>query len=108
MDESKPIKVGLDKFYKAVLDLKELEVKINENDKVVILLNSLPKSLKNFEETLKCSRESIMVYFIMKSLNSKLLYMQKSQKDLGHLKALVVKGRNHKKDIESKENRNKE
>lgn len=52
MDESRPIETVLDEFTKVVLDLEELEVKIDKEDKVVILLNLLPKSLKNFKETL--------------------------------------------------------
>lgn len=56
MDESKTIEASMNEFNKTVLDLEELEVKIDEEDKAVILLNSLPKSLKNFKETLKYGR----------------------------------------------------
>lgn len=44
-----PIEERLDEFNKLVLDLENLDVKIDDEDKVVILLNSLPKSFMNFK-----------------------------------------------------------
>lgn len=81
MDESKSIEAGLDEFIKTVLDLEQLEVKIDDEDKAVILLNSLPKSFKNFKETLKYGRDALTMDLVIKSLNSKLMEIKKTQKE---------------------------
>lgn len=60
MDESKSIKDSLDEFKKLVLDLENLEIKVDDEDKAIIFLNSLPKCLKNFKETLKYGRDLMM------------------------------------------------
>ncbi|KAL6345703.1 hypothetical protein AAG906_017443 [Vitis piasezkii] len=59
IEESKPIDDALDEFNKLVLDLESLDFKVEDEDKAIILLNSLPKSLKHFKETLKCGRDAI-------------------------------------------------
>lgn len=43
MDESKLIEDNLNEFNKLFLDLETLDIKINEDEKVVVFLNSLPK-----------------------------------------------------------------
>ena len=93
MDDSKSIENGIDEFNIVVLDLEELEVKIDEEDKAVVLLNSLPKSLKNFKDTLKFGRDVLTVDLILKSLNAKLLDIKKGQKDAAQTEALIAKGR---------------
>lgn len=64
MKLTKPIETGMDKFNRVVLDLEELEVKVNEEDKAVVLLNSLPKSLKNFKDTLKFGRDFLLLVLL--------------------------------------------
>ena len=59
IEESKPIDDALDEFNKLVLDLESLDIKVEDEDKTIILLNSLPKSLKHFKETLKYGRDAI-------------------------------------------------
>ena len=59
IEESKPIDDSLDEFNKLVLDLESLDIKVEDEDKAIILLNSLPKSLKHFKETLKYGRDAI-------------------------------------------------
>ena len=57
------------------------------------MLNSLPKSLKNFKDTLKFGRDVLIMNLILKSLNAKLLDIKKGQKDAAQTKALITKGR---------------
>ena len=102
MDESKPIENGIDEFNRVVLDLEELEVKIDEEDKAVVLLNSLPKSLKNFKDTLKFGRDVLTVDLILKSLNAKLLDIKKGRKDAAQIEALIAKGRVQQRNREAK------
>lgn len=56
MDENKSIEDCLDEFNKLVLDLENFDIKIDNQDKAIILLNPLPKSLKHFKGTLKYGR----------------------------------------------------
>ena len=44
IEESRPIDDALDEFNKLVLDLESLDIKVEDEDKAIILLNSLPKS----------------------------------------------------------------
>ncbi|PON44658.1 hypothetical protein PanWU01x14_265380, partial [Parasponia andersonii] len=94
---SKSIEDSLDDYDKLILDLENLDIKIDEEDKAVILLNSLPNSLKHFKETLKYGRETIPVEDIQNALNSKLLDMKTSEKTSSG-QGLNVRGRVQKRD----------
>ena len=50
IEESKPIDDALYEFNKLVLDLESLNINVEDEDKTIILLNSLPTSLKHFKE----------------------------------------------------------
>ncbi|PON57268.1 hypothetical protein PanWU01x14_175320, partial [Parasponia andersonii] len=76
MDETKSIEENLDDYTKLVLDLENLGIKVEDEDKAIILLNSLPKNLKNFKETLKYDRQTITVDKVQNALESKLLDMK--------------------------------
>ncbi|KAJ9701353.1 hypothetical protein PVL29_006623 [Vitis rotundifolia] len=56
MHENKSIEDCLDEFNKLVLDLENFDIKVDSQDKAIILLNPLPKSLKHFKGTLKYGR----------------------------------------------------
>ena len=92
IEESKPINDALDEFNKLVLDLESLDIKVENEDKTIILLNSLPKSLKYFKETLKYGRDAITFDDIQNSLNAKVLDMKSSDKTNSG-ESLTVKGR---------------
>lgn len=57
MDELNPIEDSLDEN----LDLENFDIKMDEEDKAMILLNSLSKSLRFFKETLKYGGVTISV-----------------------------------------------
>ena len=80
IEESKPIDDALDEFNKLVLDLESLDFKVEDEDKAIILLNSLPKSLKHFKETLKYGRDAITFDDVQNALNAKVLDMKSSDK----------------------------
>ena len=52
MEEGEDVKKYLDTFNKVILDLKSLEVKVDEEDQAIILLSSLPKSYENVMDTM--------------------------------------------------------
>ncbi|KZV25383.1 Cc-nbs-lrr resistance protein [Dorcoceras hygrometricum] len=71
MSEQKTVRDNLDEFNKLILDLETIGVKLEEEYKAIILLNSLPKSYATFVETLKYSRESLSLDDVQKALKSK-------------------------------------
>lgn len=80
-----------------VLDLENFDIKIDDEDKVIILLNSLPKSLKHFKKTLKYERQTILVEEVQNALNSKIWHMKSNEKN-NNGENLNVKGRSQKKE----------
>lgn len=44
--------VGNDRFHKTIGDLKNIEMKLDSEDKIILLLSSLPRSFENFKEVL--------------------------------------------------------
>ena len=89
MSKRMPMKDHIDAFNKIILDLKSINIKIEDEDRVIILLSSLPKSYESFVDTLLYSRESLMISDVKSSLNSKLLGKQAE----GNAESLSVRGR---------------
>lgn len=58
IDDEKNISEKIDEFIKIMDDLENIEVKLEEEDKSLILLNSLPRSYKNFRNALLDGRVS--------------------------------------------------
>ena len=101
IEESKPIDDALDEFNKLVLDLKSLYIKVKDEDKAIILLNSLPKSLKHFKETLKYGKDAITFDDVQNALNAKVLDMKPSYKT-NNGESLNAKGRPQNKNNNGK------
>ena len=98
MYKNKLVEDCLDEYKTLVMDLENLDIKVDKKDKVVILLNFLPKSLKNFKETLKYRREKIWIDDIQNALNAKLVDIKSNEKAGNLGEGLTVKGRSQKND----------
>ena len=61
MKDGTPIKDHIDEFNKAILNLENINVSIDNEDQAFILLCSLPLSYGNFVDTILCSRESFLI-----------------------------------------------
>lgn len=61
MAEGTSVKAHVDEFNSILMDLGNLEVKIDDEDQALLLLCSLPPSYKHFRETLIYGRDSISV-----------------------------------------------
>ncbi|GKV31442.1 hypothetical protein SLEP1_g40128 [Rubroshorea leprosula] len=71
MNESGSIKDHLDEFNKLILDLKNIDVKIKDEDQAIFVLCSLPDSYDNFVETHLHSRNQLFMEDVEAALNSR-------------------------------------
>ncbi|MCV4608000.1 retrotransposon gag domain-containing protein, partial [Escherichia coli] len=78
-DEGTSIVKHLDEFNKIILDLKNMDIKFEDEDQALILLCSLPGSFDNFVNSMLYGRDTISIRDIKVSMNSKEL-----RRKLGH------------------------
>ncbi|KAM3338113.1 putative protein isoform X1 [Capsicum galapagoense] len=71
MDENTSILSHLDAFDSILMDLSNIDVKVEEEDQVVLLIYSLPHSFKNFKDTILYGKETISYRKIKSMLKSK-------------------------------------
>ncbi|GJT97707.1 retrovirus-related pol polyprotein from transposon TNT 1-94 [Tanacetum coccineum] len=80
-----------DEFNKLDGDLANIDVDIDDEDRALMLLTSLPSSYDNFVETLLYGRESLTLEDVLSSINSRELKKRTDAKDGGD--GLYVRGR---------------
>lgn len=86
----------VDEFNKLVLDLENIEVVLEEEDREIIFLTSLSDSYEHFVETLMYGRESLTMEEVLAALNSKELKKRGDVKEeFGE--GLLTKGRTDKR-----------
>ncbi|KAL8526510.1 hypothetical protein ACS0TY_015638 [Phlomoides rotata] len=108
MVDEKPILEQLDKFNKVLDDLENIDIKMEEEDKALILLSALPKSFKNFNDTILFGRQSsITLEEVHVALKSKELQKVIDQASFSTGEGLTVKGKYLKKSNFKKGNTNK-
>ena len=99
MKEGMLIFYHMNEFTKIVIDLKNISVKVDDEDQALILLCSLPPSYEHFIDTLLYGRDDISVEDVKASLNSKEL-KRRVLETHGEDQAdgLMVRGRTEKKE----------
>ena len=71
MKEGTPIKDHLDEFNKILMDLKNINARIDEEDQALILLCSLPPSFENFIDGMLYGRDTLSLEDVKSALHSK-------------------------------------
>ncbi|PON55302.1 hypothetical protein TorRG33x02_299600 [Trema orientale] len=93
MEDGTTIEDHLDEFNKIILDLENIDVKVEEEDEAILLLNSLDKSYSNFVDTMMYSHETMSMEEVQSVLNSKELKKQSERKSENNGEGLIVRGR---------------
>ena len=102
MKEGTPVSDHLDEFNRIVLDLKNIECKVEGEDQALILLCSLPPSFEHFVDTMLYSsrRDSISINDVKDALNSKELKKKVSENwGNNYVDDLVARSRSNKKGL---------
>lgn len=84
MEDGKDLRRHMDDFNKIILDLKNIDIMIDEEDHAILLLSSLPKTYDHFVDTMLYEKESLTIAEVKSALNSKEL--QRKHKNKGGYK----------------------
>ncbi|KAL8528974.1 hypothetical protein ACS0TY_006443 [Phlomoides rotata] len=77
MSEGKDLNEQLDTFNRYIDDLEDLDVKMEDDDKALMLLNVLPKSLDNFKDSVLFSNQDGISYdCVLTAVKTKILRVQ--------------------------------
>ena len=81
MVESQKLKDHIDSFNKLCLDLENIDIKYDDEDKALVLLPSLSKSYETFVDILKHGRDKLSLDDVVGALNSKELQLKVGDKN---------------------------
>lgn len=97
MKEGTTMKDHLDEFNKLILDLENVNINLEYEDKALFLLSSLPDSYEHFVDTLLYGRKILTLKDVRSALESKDLKKRKEGRDQGLGEGLVAKSKSKKK-----------
>ena len=94
MQEGMPLCDHLDEFNKILMDLKNIDIKIDDEDQALILLCSLSEFFDNFINSMLYGRDTISLIDVKSALNSMELRTRLNGKSIDNqAEGLFVKGR---------------
>ncbi|KAL8487334.1 hypothetical protein ACS0TY_023853 [Phlomoides rotata] len=77
MSEDKDLNEQLDTFNRYIDDLEDLDVKLEDDDKALMLLNSMPRSLDNFKDAVLFGRQDeVSCDRVLAAVKTKILRVQ--------------------------------
>ena len=81
MVENQKLQDHIDSFNKLCLDLENIDIKYDDENKALVLLHSLPKSYETFVDILKHGRDKLSLDDVVGALNSKELQQKVEDKN---------------------------
>ncbi|KAH9762600.1 Integrase catalytic domain-containing protein [Citrus sinensis] len=99
MEEGSSLANHIDNFNRIILDLEDINVKLEDEDKAIILLSSLPPSYEHFVDRLLYGRQSITKADVKDYLSSKEVTRKSEVRDG---EGLTARSRSDKKDYSNK------
>ena len=94
MEDNKPLKIHLDDFNRIILDLKNINIKIDDEDQAIILLSSLPKRFQHFVDTMLYGKTTLSMDEVKVALNSKENQWENDSKKEEIVEGLVASNKN--------------
>ncbi|KAH9717014.1 hypothetical protein KPL71_021670 [Citrus sinensis] len=104
MKDGTALKDHLDELNKLILDLENVNIILEYEDRALILLSSLPNSYEHFVDTLLYGRQSLTLKDVKDALESKDLNKRTEIKVQNLRESLIVKSKPEKKENEEKKN----
>lgn len=102
------VKAHLDEFNKIIMDLKNIDIKIDDEDQVIIVLCSLLASYEHFVMTLLYGKDTISMKDVKASLHSRELRKKVfGEEGEGQTESLFMGGRTNEKGYESDKSRSR-
>ena len=87
------MKDHVDEFNKLILDLENVNIILEDEDRALILLSPLPESYEHFVDTLLYGRQTLSLKDVKDALESKDLKKRSDMKDQNNAEGLVAKGK---------------
>ena len=97
MKDGVSMKDHVDEFNKLILDLENVNIILEDEDKVLIILSSLLESYEHFVDTLLYGRQTLTLKDVKDALESKDLKKMAKVKDQSNAKGLIARGKPEKK-----------
>ncbi|KAD4178745.1 hypothetical protein E3N88_27336 [Mikania micrantha] len=97
MASGKSLEDHTDEFNKLILDLENIEVELDDEDRAIIFLSSFPQMYEHFVDTLMFGRESLSMEEVLAALNSRELKKRGETKADG-ADGLFVRGRTEQRE----------
>ncbi|KAL8543098.1 hypothetical protein ACS0TY_003837 [Phlomoides rotata] len=95
MSEDKNLSEQLDTFNRYVDDFEDLDVKLEDDDKALMLLNVLPRSLENFKDVVLFGRQDGVSYDgVLAVVKTKILRVQERDAKAGKVAHVPVESLN--------------
>lgn len=104
--EDQSLEDQIEKFVKILDDLENIEIKLEEDDKALILLNALPRTYENFKDAILYGREqTITLEEVQSAIKTKQLQKKLSTGTEHSGEVLMTRGRPQKRTYKSNRER---